>query len=161
MRYAVIEGTAVVNVIEAEEGFTLDGFTLVQTDTAGPGWTFHPGIETFSPPETAEPHQALPKNPALYAAATVHVEDAVVTNITANWNWRIAGCIWLDVGEYYVFLSEEIADAAYMAKAWDGAHRCFITDSNKFSDSFIVSVKDASGTPADPECFSLEVVGAI
>lgn len=51
MRTAVIDGTTVINVIEAEPGFVLDGFTLIPAETVGPGWAFHPGLNTFSPPE--------------------------------------------------------------------------------------------------------------
>lgn len=50
MRTAVIDGTQVVNVIEAESGFELPGFLLVPTDTAGPGWSYDPVSGEFSPP---------------------------------------------------------------------------------------------------------------
>lgn len=49
MRTAVIDGTQVVNVIEAQPGFELPGFLLVPTDTAGPGWSYVEG--EFVPPE--------------------------------------------------------------------------------------------------------------
>lgn len=49
MKVAVIDGTQVVNVIEAESGFELPGFLLVPTDTAGPGWSYVEG--EFVPPE--------------------------------------------------------------------------------------------------------------
>lgn len=49
MRTAVIDGTQVVNVIEAQPGFELPGFLLVPTDTAGPGWSYVEG--EFMPPE--------------------------------------------------------------------------------------------------------------
>lgn len=48
MRYAVIDGSHVINVIEADEGFVLDGYELVQSDEAGPGWCYADGV--FSPP---------------------------------------------------------------------------------------------------------------
>lgn len=50
MRTAVIDGTQVVNVIEADPGFELPGFLLVPTDTAGPGWSYDPVSGEFSPP---------------------------------------------------------------------------------------------------------------
>lgn len=50
MRTAVIDDTKVVNVIEADPEFTLPGFLLVPTDTAGPGWTYDPDSGEFSPP---------------------------------------------------------------------------------------------------------------
>ncbi|WP_442592458.1 hypothetical protein ACSBPU_05525 [Parapusillimonas sp. JC17] len=49
MRTAVIDGTQVVNVIEAGPEFTLPGFLLVPTETAAPGWTYEDG--EFVPPE--------------------------------------------------------------------------------------------------------------
>ena len=39
-RMAVIDDATVVNVIEASEGFTLSGFTLVPAGNAGPGWVW-------------------------------------------------------------------------------------------------------------------------
>lgn len=50
MRTAVIDGTQVVNVIEANPGFELPGFLLVPTETAGPGWAYDPVSGEFSPP---------------------------------------------------------------------------------------------------------------
>lgn len=52
MRTAVIDGTKVVNVIEAGPGFELPGFLLVPTETAGPGWSYEDG--EFSPPTEPE-----------------------------------------------------------------------------------------------------------
>lgn len=48
MRYAVIKNGVVVNVIEAPNGYTLPGHTLVASATAGPGDTHTNG--TFTPP---------------------------------------------------------------------------------------------------------------
>lgn len=53
MRTAVIDGTQVVNVIEAGPGFELPGFLLVPTETAGPGWGYIDG--EFVPPPAPEP----------------------------------------------------------------------------------------------------------
>lgn len=53
MRTAVIDGTKVVNVIEAEEGFELPGFLLVPTNMAGPGWSYAGG--EFVAPSEPEP----------------------------------------------------------------------------------------------------------
>lgn len=49
MRMAVVDGTTVVNIIEAEPDFTLPGKTLVDAGDAGIGWTWDGS--TFSPPE--------------------------------------------------------------------------------------------------------------
>lgn len=54
MRTAVIDGTSVVNVIEAEAGFELPGFLLVPTDTAGPGWSYIEGEFIAPPPEPSQ-----------------------------------------------------------------------------------------------------------
>lgn len=59
MRYAVIDGTQVVNIIEAEPGFELPGFLLVPTETAGPGWAYDPVSGEFSPPPT--PPEPVPE----------------------------------------------------------------------------------------------------
>ena len=55
-RIAVIDGTTVVNVIEASPDYALDGFILVPSDVAGPGWTYAKG--KFSPP--AAPPDPVP-----------------------------------------------------------------------------------------------------
>lgn len=59
MRSAVIDGTKVVNVIEASPGFELPGFLLVPTDTAGPGWSYDPVSGEFSPPP--QPPEPVPE----------------------------------------------------------------------------------------------------
>jgi len=59
MRYAVIDDTQVVNVIEAEPGFEIPGFLLVQTDEAGPRWTYDPDSGEFSPPP--QPPETIPQ----------------------------------------------------------------------------------------------------
>ncbi len=49
MRVAIIEGDVVVNVIEAPANYQApQGATVVQSDVAGPGWTYVNG--TFTPP---------------------------------------------------------------------------------------------------------------
>lgn len=53
MRFAVIDGETVVNVIEAEPGFTLDGFKLIASKVAGPGWTYKGGKFTAPDPVPA------------------------------------------------------------------------------------------------------------
>ena len=55
MRYAIIENGMVANVVEADEDFDFGDIHAVPTDTAGPGWVFHPGINTFSPPQIVIP----------------------------------------------------------------------------------------------------------
>lgn len=47
-RLAQIDGGVVVNVIVAAPDFTIEGYTLVETAVAGPGWTYADGV--FSPP---------------------------------------------------------------------------------------------------------------
>lgn len=58
MRYAVINDGVVESVILAEEGFTLPGKTLVEAETAGPGWLYADG--EFSPPPPPPP--AIPES---------------------------------------------------------------------------------------------------
>lgn len=51
MRMAQIDGQAVVNVIEAEPGYEIPGFLLVETQEAGPGWKYIGG--QFFPPSSS------------------------------------------------------------------------------------------------------------
>lgn len=53
-RMAVISGVNVVNVIDADPGFKMPGFVLVQSDVAGPGWTYSGGV--FTPPPSPGPY---------------------------------------------------------------------------------------------------------
>lgn len=55
-RTAIVDAASTVaNVIEADFGFTLPGFTLVPSDTAGIGDVYDPETGTFAPPATSEP----------------------------------------------------------------------------------------------------------
>ncbi|SFJ66676.1 DUF4376 domain-containing protein [Aerobium aerolatum] len=56
MRKAVIDGSTVTNIIDAESDFTLSGKTLVEAGNAGIGWTWDG--TTFSPPPPAAPTPA-------------------------------------------------------------------------------------------------------
>lgn len=56
MRKAVIDGSTVTNIIDAESDFTLSGKTLVAAGNAGIGWTWDG--ETFSPPPPPAPTPA-------------------------------------------------------------------------------------------------------
>ena len=61
IRYAIIEGTLVANIIEEREGFTFPGLTLVPMPDGlpiGPGWFYENG-EFIAPPPSPEPP---PKN---------------------------------------------------------------------------------------------------
>lgn len=75
MRMAVLDGQSVVNVIDADEGFTLDGFELVQTDIAGPGWTYDGG-KFSAPPEP--PNDADPRELSLKAAGFSNDQVAAI-----------------------------------------------------------------------------------
>lgn len=52
MRMAVVDGTTVVNIIEAEPGHTIAGKLVVPTDAASKGWTYENGEFTPPPPPT-------------------------------------------------------------------------------------------------------------
>lgn len=59
MRYALITSGLVINVIEWDgetEWTTPEDCTLVQSDTAGPGWTYEEGV--FTPPSPPEDEPA-------------------------------------------------------------------------------------------------------
>lgn len=63
MRFAVIKNNAVVNLIEAEEGFDLPGFLLVQSDEAGIGWGYENNqfVAPPSPPAPEPPPEPAPQ----------------------------------------------------------------------------------------------------
>lgn len=88
MRYAVIDDTKVVNVIEAGPEFTLPGFLLVPTETAGPGWTYDPVSGEFSPPPPPPPQpepvpQSCTRRQGRLALLGVGKLDAVEAAIAA------------------------------------------------------------------------------
>lgn len=99
-----------------------------------------------------------PKEPTLWATAQMALEEGVLTSVLANWNWKIAGCFQLDIGLYYVSFSESLPDTDYIAKAWDGNLSCFVRREDQFVDSFIVSIKDVNGNPADPTTLNVEII---
>ena len=95
MRYAVINNGNVVNVIEAPEGFVLDGYALVPSDIAGPSWTydgeFHPPApEPVPVPLSITPLQA---RRALRAAGLLGAVNGAVASadpdIQDAWEYAI------------------------------------------------------------------------
>lgn len=70
MRYAIIKNTVVENVIEIEPGSAWepeDGMTIVQSDIAGPGWSYVKG-EFVAPPPLPEP---VPEKITLWQARAI------------------------------------------------------------------------------------------
>jgi len=83
MKTAVIDGTRVVNVIEASPEFTLPGFLLVPTDTAGPGWAYVDGeFVAPTPPPEPVPSQCTRRQGRL-ALLDAGMLDAVESAIAA------------------------------------------------------------------------------
>ena len=81
MRYAVIENNVVVNVIDAPDGWTISGKTLVASDTANKRDTWAPdgvvleGAEVFFVPgEKPDP----PVDPAVQYAALTSETDRIL-----------------------------------------------------------------------------------
>lgn len=102
MRFAVVNTTTgfVENIIEAEPGFSLSGRTLVQTDTAGPGWTWNG--TAFQPP-------APPPGPTRWKVrkstiiermtdAELQRYEAVLQSLTARQRhqWNAVTYVWSD-----------------------------------------------------------------
>lgn len=79
-RTAVIQGGIVVNVIEAGDGFTLPGCTLVVSDTAGPGDNYANGTFTRQPAVDPVPSEVtdLQARLALIAAGRLAAVEAAV-----------------------------------------------------------------------------------
>lgn len=80
MRYAVVDGQAVVNVILAEPGFELDGFTLIELGTrenVAPGWAYRddqfigPSGQGAAPAQPSDP----PPDPVDVLAQLAALQD--------------------------------------------------------------------------------------
>jgi hypothetical protein len=94
--------------------------------------------------------------PTLYAVAHLSIADGDIAsvNITA----KLAGAFRFDVGQYWVFFTDEQPDTSYMALAYDsGSVRAFVAESDKATDHFIITTTDFSGTFADPAEINLEI----
>ena len=155
-RYLIIENDVVINVVEADAAFA-SSQGWISHGTAGKGWTYDG--EEFSPPVEPDPEPSA-ASPQFYAAARMEVIDGEVGTITANWNWKIAAGVKIDVGEYWVFFAETMPDTDYMAKAWDGAKNCTIYKEEQYEDYFVVRVTDGAGDPVDPSVISVEIIRA-
>lgn len=82
MRYAVIDANGVVvNVIEADEGFTLDGFTLVLDDGSAKIGGTYSGTEFLPPDEMPPVPASVSRAQALIALHNAGLLEAVKTFI--------------------------------------------------------------------------------
>lgn len=91
MRYALVNGTDVVNVVEVADISAWDvpmGHTAVQTSLAGPGWTYVSG--TFYPPVEAPDKELYKFKMHIRAlleesdATLGRVQEAVTLGITSS-----------------------------------------------------------------------------
>lgn len=153
MRYAVIEGNSVINVIDAEEGFALDGYELVQSDTAGPGWVYENGV--FSPPslEQTDPPSPVETPPQLIACALrIQVEAGEVQAVSGA--FRVAAIMMIDHGTFLVIFFSNL-----------GATEPFLVPNNGISSSIVewgedyavIETRDAAGALITPACFGFSL----
>lgn len=87
MRFAVIQAGSVINVIEADADFTLEGFDLVASDIAGPGWSYD-GVDFHPPPPEPAPVppsiSPLQARRALRAAGLIDEVNVAVSSADAD-----------------------------------------------------------------------------
>lgn len=77
-RFAKISGNTVVDAIVAEPGFSIPGFDLVQSNTAGPGDTYDPQTGSFTKPEPPPPpRRMIGKSVIISRLTDQQVADAV------------------------------------------------------------------------------------
>lgn len=97
MRTAVIDNGVVVNVIDASDGFTLPGKTLVPSATAGIGDTYASGTFTRPAPVVHIPQEVtdLQARLALIAAGKLAaVEATVAASDDATKAWYDRALTW-------------------------------------------------------------------
>lgn len=104
------------------------------------------------------PSSHQPTSPLLYAAAQLRIVDGDISGIGVS--SRFAGAFWGDVGKYYVFFAEPQPDTDYIATADAGLLRAYVLNDEKAEEFFIITVTDASGTPADADAVNVSIVRA-
>lgn len=94
--------------------------------------------------------------PYLYAVAQLTIADGDIASI--NITAKLAGAFRFDVGQYWVFFTDEQSDTDYMALAYDnGSVRAFVAEADKFTGYFVVTTTDFAGELADPDAINLEI----
>lgn len=84
-RYAVINGSAVENVIEATSPPVIAGRTVVQSDTASPGDTYNAGVFTRRVPSAAELRAAAAAQRLITSRARLQqIRDQAAANATGG-----------------------------------------------------------------------------
>lgn len=159
MRMAVIDGTAVVNLIEVKEGgdFALEGLDLIPSEEAGQGWTYTNGI--FAPPPVPAAEEiTASRPPELYAAAQLTIQDGDVQGLALN--SRFAGAFWAGTGCCLVLFIEALPDADYLVSADAGACRAYVEPTNRWPEGFQITIADQAGAPIDPPALGFTIVRA-
>lgn len=94
--------------------------------------------------------------PYLYSVATLTISDGEIFGIDLT--SKFGGAFIFDVGVYCVLFAEPLADTSYLAKAYGSEHRTFVRETDKFTDSFIITCVDEAGAPVDVETIAVEIV---
>lgn len=102
-------------------------------------------------PDDPEPAQAAPY---IYAVAQLGIEPGDISGIGIN--SRFSAALYLDVGSYLVFFTEEQPDTSYLAKAYDDAAKVRVTE--KTTSYIAITVVDGNGDPVDPDEISVEII---
>lgn len=109
-------------------------------------------IAAYIAPPAPEPERAV----SIYAVARMTIVDGDINgmDMTAG----LAGAFRFDVGQYWVFFTDEQSDTDYFALVYDnGDVRGFVREVDKFSDYFVVSTVDFAGVAADAENLCVEI----
>lgn len=126
----------------------------VESAEAQIGWSYDG--ETFSSPPPSLPDQFIQSTPALIAMGQIKTADGDITQV--NISAALAGAFLFDVGEVWVFLTEEQPDTDYIVLAYDAnSVRAYVEDEDKFTGYFIIRVTDFTGTPTNPASLNFEV----
>lgn len=109
MRVALIKAGVVENVIEAEEGFVIDGFTMLPIDnneSCGPGFTYDG--DTFSAPQPVPTRTLSPRSfLALFTSQELDaIEDAAhpIARASKRMLYTLTADVELDSPELAVML---------------------------------------------------------
>lgn len=93
-------------------------------------------------------------SPRLYAVAQLTITPGDIGGIDVN--SKFSAALYLDVGSYLVFFTEEQPDTSYLAKAYDDAAKVRVTE--KSTSYIAITVVDGNGDPVDPDEISVEII---
>lgn len=92
--------------------------------------------------------------PSLYAVAQLIISPGDIGGIDVN--SKFSAALYMDVGNYLVFFTEEQPDTSYLAKAYDDASKVRVTE--KTTSYIAITAVDGNGDPVDPDEISVEII---